>query len=134
MEKTIDLEPYFRSAIRKEILLNEINACLKNLNSLIEKKNGVKDVFYAKIESGSVKVGYKSNPQTTDRGFHNDLKLEFGKVDNIAIFGFIIFDGCKEWGCYEDVPMYGAPEENRDSYFDFTLDETKYRYQLFTKK
>ena len=90
--------------------------------------------FYVKVENGSVKIGYANNPRAESKGFHNHISLNYDTETNIAAFGFVIFDGCSEWNLYEEIRMYGAPEEGRDAGFTIPLSDMTYSYITYTKR
>ena len=119
----IDLEKSFIMYTSDQVA--ELQKCFNNLNNLIKTKNSIKkDVLWVKVDEGEVRVGYEQNPKSNMSGMHQDVRLEHDMITNIAALQFVIFEALRDWNLYEDVPMKGAPEEGKDSYFVYTFNDT----------
>lgn len=133
--KVINLERAF--IMRPPHQLQELLFCLEKVNQLIREKNNLADnikVLWAKNDGGKIRVGYNKNPKTENPGMHSNVILEYDITTNKAIFQFVVFDAINEWGLYNQISIYGAPEENKQAGLKFVLDETEYDYIAYYKK
>ncbi len=132
-KKVIDLQLVF--VMNNEYLVKNLNECFAVLNEFLKEKSGVThDPLFIREEKGIVRVGYVPNSSGKTH-FFSDEKIpgSFETLERIILVQFVIFEGCKEYGCYESVPMAGAPEEGHDAYFTFTHKDVEYTYKLWTK-
>jgi hypothetical protein len=130
--ETIIVEKSF--SLRPNYQLEEILEYFEKLNRLIRQKNNLpnnKSILWGKIENGKVRIGYIRNPRATNKGLHDDVKLEYDITTNKSIFQFVILDAINEWGLDEQVLVYGAPENDKSAGLEFTLDEVKYHYVIY---
>lgn len=131
----INLEKIF--VLQTEFQLEEMLECLEKINQLIRQKNNLpsdKVILWAKDHNGKVRVGYNRNPNPVNEGMHTDIILNYDLTTNKSVFQLVVFDAINEWGLYDDMPVYGAPEENKDSGFKFTLNDVEYHYIIFSKR
>jgi hypothetical protein len=132
MTEKIDLQPAF--AMNNGYMVKNIKECFDVLNKLLIEKSGVShEPLFIREERSNVRVGYKPNHSGT--AFYSDVVIpnDAGAMDRAILIQFVIFEGCKSYGCYSDVPMAGAPEEGHDAFFTFTYDGTEYTYTIWTK-
>lgn len=129
-KKTIDLKPVF--IMNAEYFVKNIQECFDVLNKFLKSKSGVThDPLFVKNEEGKIRLGYK--PITTGKThfFSNEtIPGDFETLDIACLVQFVIFEGCKEYGCYDDVPMCGAPEEGK-AFFKFTFEGAEYTYNIW---
>lgn len=130
----VDLEKNFSLPAMQQ--LPALQTCIERINQLIQEKHALSTdhkPFYVKIANGFVKIGYENNPQAESEGFHNHLFLEYDLKTNIACFQFVIFDGCREWDLFNEIKMYGAPEEGQNAGFTIPLKNMTFSYVIHTK-
>lgn len=132
--KLINLEPMF--IMNNQYLVKGIQECFDVLNSFLKSKSGATiDPLFIRENGRKIEIGYI--PRTTGKThFYSNESFDgsWDTLSRICLAGFVIFEACKEYGCYNEVPMCGAPEENHDSFFTFTFEEVSYKYQLWTKR
>ncbi len=130
----IDLQPLF--AMNNHYFIKFMKEkCFDVLNKVLKSKSGAKaDPFFIYEEGSIVHLGYKPIKNTTP--LFSDVKIPYDweKLSRICMVQFVIFEGCKEYGCDEDVPMAGAPEEEHNAFFKFQFDGVEYTYKLWTKR
>ena len=133
-QKTIDLQPVF--VMNNHYLVKNLQECFNKLNTVLQNKTGVRhQPLFAKEENGVVNIGYIQREKGTCPFFSNEkFDDTWETLERICLAQFVIFEGCKHYDCYTEVPMAGAPEEGDDAFFKFTLDDTGYTYKLWTKK
>ncbi len=133
-EKVINLEPNF--SMNNQYLVKNMQECFDTLNKFLKSKSGeTVDPLFIRENGRKVELGYK--PRTKDKTHFYSNESFDGSSDSLTracILGFVIFEGCKEYGCYADVPMCGAPEENDESYFTFTFEDVSYKYIIWNKR
>lgn len=132
-EKVINLQPIF--AMNNAYLVKFLNECFSKLNAFLKTKSGAtKDPLFVREEKGKIVVGYIPRTKGKTHFYSNEsFDDSWDALSRICLVQFVIFEGCKEYGCYEEVPMAGAPEEGHDAYFTFVFENIKYIYQLWTK-
>ncbi|MDQ1281937.1 MAG: hypothetical protein QG630_288 [Patescibacteria group bacterium] len=130
------LKPHF-AMFGKSFIPSIKEECLDILNLFLRSKAGIDyDPIFLKEEFGKVKVGYIPAKNSEYGGmFQNNLiERSDDLVTRVAVFQFVIFEACRSHGCFKDVPMVGAPEENIDTYFEFTFNDVNYKFILWEKE
>ncbi len=134
-EKIIDLRSlfvmnnyYFAKFLKEQ--------CFDTLNAFLKAKSGVThDPLFIREENGDVLIGYVPTDKKTTNFFSDESLNKFDDtLSRVSLIQSVIFEGCKAYGCYEDVPMAGAPERGDDAFFFFTHEGIPYKYLLWTKK
>ena len=135
-EKIIDLQELF--VMNNAYFVKFLNErCLNILNSFLKNKSGAThEPIFAREEDGDVRMGYIPTQKKERNFFSNELMSGYGDdtLSRICLTQYVIFEGCKAYDCFEDVPMAGAPEEGYDAFFFFTHEGTKYTFKLWTKQ
>lgn len=129
----VDLEKNFSLPAMQQ--LPALQTCIERINQLVRTKNNLdadQNPFYVKVEDGFIKMGYTNNPDADMKGFNNHHSFCYDTLTNMAAFGFVIFDGCREWNLYKEIKMYGAPEEGSDAGFRIPLNDVTYAYRIYT--
>ncbi len=132
-KKIIDLRSAF--SMNNHYLVKNVKECFDVLNKLLKQKSGVThDPLFIKDEGGNIRLGYKPQSKGKTHFFSNEV-IDGGAeaMDRAIMTQFVIFEGCKEYDCFEEVPMCGAPEEGDECYFTFELDGVQYKYALWHK-
>jgi hypothetical protein len=134
-ETIINLQDLF--AMNNEYLVKFLKErCFDRLNEFLKAKSGVaNEPLFIRIERNDVKIGYVPRDTTKTKFFSNESMRAYGDdaMSKAILVQYVIFEGCKEYGCFKDVPMCGAPEEGGDAFFTFTHEEVPYRYLIWTK-
>lgn len=129
--KTVDLKPVL--AMNNAYFVKNMQECFDTVNKLLKAKSGVDyDPLFVKTENGRIKLGYKPLNNEGTKFFSDEtIPSEYGSMERAVLVQSVIFEGCKEYGCYHDVPMVGAPEEGDDCYFVFTHEDVQYTFRLW---
>lgn len=124
--------------MNNQYFIKEIQKCFDVLNCFLKSKNGVTEdpFFIRENKTGLINIGYKPIKEHIDKPFFSDeiIPNEYASLERASLVQFVIFEGCKEYGCYKEVPMCGAPEENNDAFFKFTFHDTEYTYKIWSKR
>ena len=136
MEKqTVDLQSFF--VMNTTYMVKFLNEkCFSILNRFIRQEASLDfDPIFFKEENGSMKMGYITPKENGKTYFYSNQKFNEGldTISKICLVGFVIFEACKTYGCFEKVPMCGAPEEGHNHYFEFTFEGVEYHFKLWTK-
>jgi len=129
--KVIDLKPVF--LMSNQDFIKSIQKCFDILNVVLKIKSLVShNPLFIKEKNGKIYVGYKPLSKGKTHFFSNEfINPEYDLATRIAIVQLAIFEECKEYDCYKEVPMHGAPEEGTDTFFKFVLNNTEYTYKLW---
>lgn len=106
--------------------------CFNTLNEFLKEKSGSKDdIFFIEQKRGAVRFGYVPSGNESPFFEENYFRSDWTAMERAIQLQFCIFEGCKNHGCYEDVPMIGAPEEGDETYFEFEHKGVKYKFILW---
>lgn len=130
--KVVNLKPLF--VMNNQYFVKNFLECFNNLNRLLKSKSGVDyDPLFVKEENGKIRLGYKPISQKGTHFYSDEtIPSDFGALDRACMVQFVIFEACKEYDCFEEVPMCGAPEEGGDSFFKFTFEGNEYQYSIWS--
>lgn len=123
-------------AMNNHYFTKNLKECFDILNKFLKSKSEVAhEPLFVEEKGNIVRLGYK--PITKGKThFYSDETIDnsFGVMERAIMVGFVVFEGCKEYGCYKDVPMSGAPEKNQDSFFKFQFENIEYVCELWAKR
>ncbi len=130
----IDLQPVF--VMNPHYLVKNLKECFDVLNSFLKRKSGATtDPLFVQEKGNKIQVGYVPCTKKDTHFFSNEsFDMSWEPLEIICLVQFVIFEGCKEYGCYKEVPMAGAPEEGDNAFFTFSHNDVEYTYKLWTKK
>lgn len=130
----INLQPLFE--MNNSSFVKGMTECFTVLNAFLKSKSGVThEPLYVKELGNSINIGYVPLDKKKTN-FYSDQTFgpSWDTLSKICGTQFAIFEGCKTYGCFENVPMAGAPEEGHNAFFEFVHEGKKYHYDLWKKE
>jgi hypothetical protein len=128
----INLQSVF--AMNNTYFIKNISECFAKLNTYLKSKSGAAhDPLWIREDRNNLRLGYViQNKESNKTYFFSDeiIPNDFGALERACVVQFVIFEACKHYGCYNSVPMCGAPEDGK-AYFTFTHEEVDYQYQIW---
>lgn len=132
--ETIDIQPLLHDA---HGLFDALNQCIGRLNELTCQRNPKLKKYpfsVTNLDASKILLRFTPNKKSGFATFFDRVELEPDWNDRVKIT-FIqqfIFNACRAYGLFKDVPMCGALERNQRTYFSFEFEGTKYEYVLWT--